>query len=64
VPWSTYVTSFSRSRAAFARAEVDLEFGAVKTDPDVLDFLGGTVEVVDEERSGDGGHADQGTRMA
>src|SRR6476659_4904592 len=46
------------------RAQVDLEVGAVKTDQDVLDILGGPVEVVDEEGAGDGGHADQGTRVA
>ena len=46
------------------RAEVDLEVRSVKTDLGVLDILGGAVEVVDEERSGDGGHNDQGTRMA
>jgi hypothetical protein len=46
------------------RAEVDLEIGAVKTDPDVVDILSGAVEIIDEERSGDGGHADQVTRIA
>ena len=64
VPWSTYFASFSRSRAAFAALRSISKFVAVKTDPDVLDILGGAVEVVDEERSGDGGHVDQGTRMA
>ena len=46
------------------RAEVDLEVRSVETDLGVLDILGGAVEVVDKERSGDGGHVDQGTRMA
>ena len=43
---------------------VHLEVRSVKTDPDVLDILGGAVEVVDEEGPGDGGHVDQDTRMA
>ena len=30
------------------RAEVDLEIGAVKSDPDVLDIVGGAVDVVDQ----------------
>ena len=56
VPRSTYLAKFSR--------EVHLEVRSVKTDPDVLDILGGAVEVVDEEGPGDGGHVDQDTRMA
>jgi len=62
LPWSTYFASFP---AAGRRSpEVDLEVRSVETDLDFLDILGGAVEAVNEERSSDGGHVGQGTRMA
>ena len=45
---------FFAQPGGIAGAEVDLEVRAVKADLDVFDVLGGAVEVVDEERSGDG----------